>query len=267
MRAPWGNAKWQRWQKRLHAGAVRAPALHPARARARRPAALARARAPRLAARREDGLVGNPRPDDVDAGAPARTRTDRGRRAPQGPAPVGPRGARLSANRDRAAGRGSANPRGEAIPSAGRQAREEQPRRAPGRRGRPCARNQGHVPLPLRRPGQEPRPRRGALGLLLPPRDVRPEGEARVRLLRPADPARRPADRPHRAGASTARPACSRCTASSRSRARPPAPAPESRARRDASRSGSEQRTSPTRAGCLRSGARRSASRWSSTTS
>ena len=78
--------------------------------------------------------------------------------------------------------------------------RENGPRRPSGRRRRPRARNQGHVPLPLRRPGQEPRPRRGALGLLLPARDVRPEGEARVRLLRPADPARRPADRPHRAG-------------------------------------------------------------------
>ena len=40
-----------------------------------------------------------------------------------------------------------------------------------------------------------------ALGLLLPPRDVRAEGEAGVRLLRPADPPRRPPDRPDRAAA------------------------------------------------------------------
>ena len=48
---------------------------------------------------------------------------------------------------------------------------------------------------------------RGALRLPLPPRDVRAEGEARVRLLRAADPRRRPDRRPRRAASSTARPA------------------------------------------------------------
>ena len=41
-----------------------------------------------------------------------------------------------------------------------------------------------HVPLPVRPPGPRPQAGRGALGLLLPARDVRAEGEARVRLLR-----------------------------------------------------------------------------------
>ena len=50
MRAPWGNAKWQQWQKQFmkeQSGLRR----YPPRARARRTAALARARAPRRAAR------------------------------------------------------------------------------------------------------------------------------------------------------------------------------------------------------------------------
>ena len=62
------------------------------------------------------------------------------------------------------------------------------------------------VPLPLRPPDPRPRADGGVVGLLLPPRDVRPEGEARVRLLRPPDPPRRHADRPHRAGARPRRP-------------------------------------------------------------
>ena len=41
-----------------------------------------------------------------------------------------------------------------------------------------------------------PRPNRGALRLPLPARDLRAEGQARVRLLRAADPAPRSADRP-----------------------------------------------------------------------
>ena len=60
-------------------------------------------------------------------------------------------------------------------------------RRRPG----PC-----RPPLPLRPPGLRPRPRRGAVGLPLPARDVRSEGEARVRLLRAAAPGRRPGGRP-----------------------------------------------------------------------
>ena len=84
----------------------------------------------------------------------------------------------------------------------------------------------GDVPLPLRRPRQEPRPRRGALGLLLPARDVRPEGEARVRVLRPPDPARRPRHRPHRAGVRPQDEGRCGSRASSPSRVRRRAPAP-----------------------------------------
>ena len=56
------------------------------------------------------------------------------------------------------------------------------------------------VPLPVRPAHPRPRPHRGALGLPLPAGDVRPGGEAGVRLLRAAHPPRRPARRPHRAG-------------------------------------------------------------------
>ena len=94
------------------------------------------------------------------------------------PRPSGSRGQRRSAAR------------GEAPPVAGRRASARAPDRPPGRRRRPGARRAHHVPLPLRPPRPRPQPRARALGLLLPPRDVRPEGEARVRLLRPADPAR-----------------------------------------------------------------------------
>ena len=92
----------------------------------------------------------------------------------------------------------AAHPRGQAVPSSGRPTRADRLRRAPGGGGRAHP-DPRHLPLPLRRPGQEPRPRRGALGLLLPARDVRPKDEAGVRVLRPPDPARRPADRAHRA--------------------------------------------------------------------
>ena len=53
---------------------------------------------------------------------------------------------------------------------------------------------------PFDRLDPRPRPRRGAVGLPLPPRDVRAEGEARVRLLRAAAARRRPTRRPRRAG-------------------------------------------------------------------
>ena len=60
--------------------------------------------------------------------------------------------------------------------------------RRPGRsRARPR-----HGPLPLRPADPRPRPRRVPVRLPLPARDVRPEGEAGVRLLRAADPPRRP---------------------------------------------------------------------------
>ena len=60
---------------------------------------------------------------------------------------------------------------------------------ASGGRGRPDSRAR-HVPLSLRPARPRPRPHRGALELLLPARDVRAGGEARVRLLRPPHPPR-----------------------------------------------------------------------------
>ena len=61
------------------------------------------------------------------------------------------------------------------------------------------------VPLAVRPADPRPRPRRGALGLRLPARDVRAEGEARVRLLRAADARRRPASSAASSRASTGR--------------------------------------------------------------
>ena len=52
--------------------------------------------------------------------------------------------------------------------------------------------------LPLRPADPKPRADAGALRLPLPARDLRPEGQARVRLLRASDPPRRSADRPSR---------------------------------------------------------------------
>ena len=60
------------------------------------------------------------------------------------------------------------------------------------------------APLALRPARLRPRPRRGSLGLPLPPRDVRPAGEARVRLLRAAAARRRSARGSRRAGARSA---------------------------------------------------------------
>ena len=54
--------------------------------------------------------------------------------------------------------------------------------------------------LAVRPPDPRPRPHRGAVGLLLPARDVRHPGQARVRLLRPAAARGRPPRRAGRAG-------------------------------------------------------------------
>jgi hypothetical protein len=56
------------------------------------------------------------------------------------------------------------------------------------------------VPLAVRPPDPRPRPGRGAVRLPLPARGVRAQGKARVRLLRPPHPPRRPRRRSHRAG-------------------------------------------------------------------
>ena len=125
-------------------------------------------------------------------------------------------------------------PRGAAFPRTWREADEERLGGAPGRerRARPRPR---HVPLPLRSPHPRSRPRRGAVRLPLPARDVRAEGEARVRLLRPADPRRRPARRAASSHGSTGRRRRSRCSApgetrparTRRSTASPPGSAPD----------------------------------------
>ena len=70
----------------------------------------------------------------------------------------------------------------------------------------PTGRSRDHdVPVAVRPADPRPHADRGALRLLLPARDVRAEGEARVRLLRAADPPRRPARRPDRARVRQAR--------------------------------------------------------------
>ena len=85
----------------------------------------------------------------------------------------------------------------------------------------------GHVPVAVRPADPRPRPHGGAVRLLLPPRDVRPESEAGVRLLRPAAPRRR-SPRRRTSRRSTGRPAScasTRCTgkpASNRYRCRSP---------------------------------------------
>ena len=99
------------------------------------------------------------------------------------PAALGSRGALVSRGREGPAARGRAAARRAALPRARRAADHEGLGGAPRRDRRPGSRSR-HVPLPLRPPHPRPRPRRGALRLPLPPRDVRAEGEARVRLLR-----------------------------------------------------------------------------------
>ena len=66
------------------------------------------------------------------------------------------------------------------------------------RRARSGVPPEDRAALAVRRPDLRPPADRGAVRLPLPPGDLCPEGHARVRLLRDADPARRPADRPYR---------------------------------------------------------------------
>ena len=103
---------------------------------------------------------------------------------------------------------------GPPLARARRRARQAQGQlaRASRRDRRPGA-GPRHAPLPLRPVDPRPRPDRGALGLLLPARDVRAEGEARARLLRPAPARRRPARGQSRARLRRASPRRCACSA------------------------------------------------------
>ena len=94
-------------------------------------------------------------------------------------------GARVPRVRDAALARGRARAAAAEAALARRLAGEGRVGRAPGREGGACARP-SDAALAVRPPDPRPRPRRGAIRLLLPPRDVRAEGEARARLLRAA---------------------------------------------------------------------------------
>ena len=102
--------------------------------------------------------------------------------------------------------------RGAAVPRARRPAREGQVG-GPSRRERRPGADRVTLLSPFDRLDPRPRPRRGALRLPLPARDVRPAREARVRLLRAAAPRRRPARRAARSRGSTARRRRSSCSA------------------------------------------------------
>ena len=151
--------------------------------------------------RRAHHLVGDARPADVDAGAAGNARegsrsrgADRGQRLWDLAERVWP------GDGDRPAARGA------------ERLLEEKRRRALGvwlergrlarspRRERRARSEADDAPLSVRPAHPRPRPRRGALGVLLPPGDVRAEGQAPVRLLRPARAARRPHRRTDRPG-------------------------------------------------------------------
>ena len=164
------------------------PPLRPARARAARPAALARDRGSRADDARGAPLVGRAQ-DGADARRAERARRGRGRRPARQAARLGPGRALVPGDARRDAGREASavvEENGSARSACGS-------RRAPGRasrrRGRPGADARITFLSPFDRLVHDRDRARQALGLLLPARDVRPEGEARVRLLRPADPA------------------------------------------------------------------------------
>ena len=127
-----------------------------------------------------------------------RLRRDRRRRAPGPAAALGPGRALVSGHRNRAAAGGAAGARGAAVPGARREAREGRVARAP-RCERCAGRRSRHGALAVRPARARPRSDRGALRIPLPARDVCPARSARVRLLRPAGPRRRPAGGPGRA--------------------------------------------------------------------
>ena len=129
------------------------------------------------------------RPAAADDGDPRRPRRDRRRPPRRHAPPVG------SCRRVFPPGESCPG----AMPSASSSGRRQ---RGSGlvrrRRGRPTRSLDDPVPdrvtllSPFDRPDPGSRPRGGTVGLPLPARDVRPEGEARVRLLRAAPARRRP---------------------------------------------------------------------------
>ena len=121
------------------------------------------------------------------------------RRPQRRPAAVGRGGSLAPAGRSPAhPPRGRPAVRAAALPGAGRPPGEGRVGGASGHRraagGRPR-----HAAVAVRPADPRPRPGRGAVRLSLPAGDVRPAGEARVRLLRAAGASRRPHRRPHRA--------------------------------------------------------------------
>ncbi len=216
---------------RLPGIAEKPPALPAPRARAERAGAVSRSQRGPFAEERAAPLVGRAAGPD-DAGRARGARRDRGRGTVGPAARVGSRRTRLSARRDAALARRRAADRREETTLARRVARARKAANASGasRRARAAARG---LPLAVRPADPRPRPRRGALRLLLPARDVCPEGEAPVRLLRPADPARRPDRRTYRrrAGGRPGRASGERCVVGGRCGARRPRAGPR-RARR-----------------------------------
>ena len=162
--------------------------------------------------RETEPLVRRP-PDRAHARGPAPLRRGRDRRPPQRPARLGSRRAlvsrRPSASRcARPSARSTSSASARSASGSCKGEWHAHPDADDGPGARP-----GHVALAVR--PADPRPRRGrsALGLPLPARDVRPAGEARVRLLRAPRARRRPDRRPRRAAVRPQDAACSRCSA------------------------------------------------------
>ena len=175
------------------------PPVRAAGARAPGAAALARDRGPRADGPRGAPLVGRAE-DGADARRAERARRGRRRRPARQAAALGPRRALVPRDGDGAAGRR----RSDCCSSAAGARSASGSRRGGCTSTRrpttgPC-RARTTLLSPFDRLDPRPRPRGGALGLPLPDRDLRADGEARVRLLRAADPPRRPADRPDRPG-------------------------------------------------------------------
>ena len=185
----------QAWQGQVRAARDRVPADERAlqavpapRARRARTVALTRDRG------RPDGvegparLVGKPQGDAHARAAPG-PRGRCNRRTPRQAARLGPRRAVVPGGRQHPLARGRAAARGEALSCPRGQVREGTLACASRRRGWTGA-EAGDISLTVRPPHPRPRSCRSALGLSLPPRDVRSESEARVRVLRPPYPAR-----------------------------------------------------------------------------
>ena len=192
MRAPRHARMRTRRGERVPEGERALPPLRPARARAARAAARrASSRIARRSRASEHRWYGHPqrrRSCSSCCSAAARSRSsDAAAASGSGISPSAGIPRRTSAAR-----RGRARPRrssGSARSASGstrrRVARTSRRRRRPGA-------DRVDAALAVRPADPRPRPRRGALRLPLPARDVRAEGEARVRLLRAAAARRRP---------------------------------------------------------------------------